>query len=866
MNIMNKLTLRLLKENKRRTIVTMIGVIISVAMLTAVSTIAVSFFDLMKRQEINNTGEWHVLYQNVPVAEMPTFIEDSNTKQASLSKDLGYAKFNEPNNDYKPYLFIKAYNETGFNSFPVQLVHGKLPEKQGEIVLSEHFIENEDIEWEIGDTIKLPIGQRMITDDEEYYINDQSYSLFTPSGDGMEEVIREIDMKEYTITGIIARPQWEPYTAPGYTVITYLSDEQIAQSETVNISTVLNKVSNKTVADAEALGTDNDILTSLNYGLLRYEGYFADQLSTLKTTLIGLSTIIMSIIVVGSVSLIYNAFAISVSERSRYLGMLASVGATKKQKRISVYFEGAIIGLISIPIGIICGIGAMGITFIFINDILHGAFSDFTENLQVTVTAWSINSAILVSIITIFIATYIPAKRASKITAIDAIRQTEDVKLTKRQVKTNRLTRKIFGMEADFALKNLKRNKRRYQVTVYSLVISIILFLSVSYFTTMLQKTVDFTIENQDYDIVVHQGSQSDDMWGRLVDNIQQIEDVTSSQVTKSKFFRADIPVEFIPKQLFNAYYGNTDTNERSKSYTIELHALDDTSFQAYVEENDLTIDVNDLNEAGLLVNQTDFYIDGVHFNGPSLLADIEDNISFSEDEDEGEGENENSALMNIEIAGFTSHVPVGVYPPAGSNLVFIVPEATFNQYVDIIDEEVDSRIYIQTTDPIKTEEKINEIREVAIILNNTYKAKQQDEQLILLMQVFVYGFIALITAISIANIFNTIATSMMLRRREFGMLKSVGMTPKSFRKMIIFESAFYGIKSLAIGLPISGIIMYGMFLSMKESFDFTFFLPWSQIGIVIVGIFAIVGFAMLYAMGKIKNDNIIEALKQENT
>src|SRR5690625_1222945 len=171
----------------------------------------------------------------------------------------------------------------------------------------------------------------------------------------------------------------------------------------------------------------------------------------------------MIIIIIESVSLIYNAFAISFSERSQHLGMLLSVGATKKQKRNSVFFEGMVIGLISIPLGIISGLVGIGITFYFINSLIQDSFG-LTEKLTVTITPLSITVACAVSLLTIFISSYIPARRASKVSAIDAIRQTMDVKMTSKRVKTSRFVRKIFGIEAEFGLKNLKRKIGRAHV------------------------------------------------------------------------------------------------------------------------------------------------------------------------------------------------------------------------------------------------------------------------------------------------------------------------------------------------------------------------------------------------------------------
>ena len=205
---------------------------------------------------------------------------------------------------------------------------------------------------------------------------------------------------------------------------------------------------------------------------------------------------------IGSISLIYNAFAISVSERSRHLGMMSSVGATKKQKRNSVLFEGFAIGLVSIPLGILSGFAGIGITFFFINPVLKSAMG-ISEGMRLVIMPSSIIVAVVVSVITILVSTYIPARRASNISAIDAIRQTSDIKITKRQVRTSKLTRIIFGIEGELGLKNLKRNRTKYRATVFSLIISMVLFLTVSYFTSSLEKAFVMTRDGINFDIQI---------------------------------------------------------------------------------------------------------------------------------------------------------------------------------------------------------------------------------------------------------------------------------------------------------------------------------------------------------------------------
>ncbi|TGU90128.1 ABC transporter permease, partial [Mesorhizobium sp. M00.F.Ca.ET.186.01.1.1] len=167
--------------------------------------------------------------------------------------------------------------------------------------------------------------------------------------------------------------------------------------------------------------------------------------------------------------------------------------------------------------------------------------------------------------------------------------------------------------------------------------------------------------------------------------------------------------------------------------------------------------------------------------------------------------------------------------------------------------------------EPLKTQQEIEELHETNLHVYNLYQSRKSEEQRILLMSVFSYGFIVLISAISIANIFNTISTGVALRKREFAMLKSVGMTPKGFAKMLNYESIFYGVKSLLFGLPVSFVVMYLIYLAFANKFSYGFSLPWMSIWSVIAAVFVIVGSAMLYAGAKVKGENIIDALKQEH-
>ncbi|OMD42215.1 ABC transporter permease [Paenibacillus odorifer] len=866
MNIVNKLTLRHLKQNKRRTLVTIIGVIISVAMVTAVATLGFSFMELMRKQSISTNGEWHVQYRNVTKAQLKAIEADDATKTLVISNDRGYAPLEGGQNENKPYWYIKEYNAAGFKQFPIELLEGRLPKTNYEVVISEEIAKNAKVTYKIGETLTLDVGERVTRDDKNSgQPLSQNERLRTEDDTLLEEIIHKKPMN-YTIVGVIKRPTWEPTWSPGYTALSYVDESLIGAAEKTTATVVLNKVDSSIYKHAEELAKENNIESiSYNNSLLRYYGVTNND--GLRNALLSLSVIVMTVIIIGSVSLIYNAFAISVSERARHLGMLSSVGATKRQKQNSVFFEGMIIGLISIPIGILCGIAGIGITFMIINTMIQDVLG-ITEKLTLVVTPLSLFTACVVSILTIFISTYLPARKASKISAIDAIRQTTDVKLSGKAVKTSKFVRKLFGIEAEIGLKNLKRNKRRYQATVFSLVISIVLFLTVSSFTTNMRKSVELSQDGLNYDIQVYMGTEDAQKVDRLTKSISALPNITEYNVVRELSLSSWIDEKDMAKELQEIVEKDSSILKNGKyPYYIQIHALNEQSLRTYAESVGVSYEqLTDLNHMSAIVNDT------VTFEDESAKKIIETKALHSEIGQKLDliytdwNTEKETKLPPVEIVALTDKRPMGVHSALVGGLNIIVSEQVFDQLTnDTMSNDIQSRLNLNSSDPLATQQAIEEMKERNVYVQNVFQNRQNSEQMIMLMSIFTYGFIALITLISIANIFNTISTSISLRKREFAMLKSVGMTPNGFNKMINYESIFYGIKSLLFGLPISIIVMYLIYRSMMSSFSYGFALPWMSILYVIVAVFIIVSSAMLYSSSKVKKENIIDALKQEN-
>lgn len=862
MNIVYKLTIRNLKQNKKRTLVTMIGVIISVAMVTAVSTLAFSFSDLMIRQTIADRGEWHVQYQEVTKEQLAVIRDDDRTKTVAITRDLGYAPLEGSQNPNKPYLFIKEYDARGFEQFQVELSKGRLPQSDKEVVISEPVATNGKVKYEIGDHLSLRVGERFEQGGDRPL--NQTEPLRREDGT-LTETLQHMKTRDYTVVGFIKRPLWEMTWAPGYTVISYVDENITGANDRVNAAVVMQKINPSLFAHAENLAKTNNIETvQFNNDLLHYYGLSKSGAS--QSMMYSISAILMAIIMIGSISLIYNAFAISVSERSRHLGMLASVGATKRQKRNSVLFEGVIIGLISIPIGILCGLAGIGITFWFMNTMIQGALWT-NQKLMVIITPLSLFIACVVSMITIFISAYLPAIKASKVSAMDAIRQSTDVKLTTKAVKTPKLIRKLFGIEAEIGLKNLKRNKRRYHAIVFSLVISIVLFLTVSFFTNNMKQSLELSQEGVNYDIQLSY-SDGKKIENPLLQSIVSLNGVTEYNLVQEVYKSAWVEPSFIADELQEMVKKDSSLLEDGKfRYEIKLHALNDLSLQAYAKA--VGADYEQLTDpdhpAAIVIDNTKYQdIDtGKFVQTKAMYLNVGQSIGLSNSYIEN---TEEEKVNQVTVTALTDQSIMGMSPAFLGGVNMIVSEQVMDRLAD--DEElanVQTYLYLKSEEPLRTQQQIEEMNEINLNVYNVFQSRKNEEQTILMISVFSYGFIILISAIAIANIFNTISTGLSLRKREFAMLKSVGMTPKGFSKMMNYESLFYGVKSLLFGLPISFAVMLLLYRAFANKFSYGFTIPWLSMLSVVAAVFVIVISAIIFSSRKVKKENIIDALKQEN-
>ena len=857
MNVLNKLTLKSLQINKKRTIVTIIGIILATSLLTAVITMVVSFRATMIEYEKEDAGNYHYVFEDVPYEDLKYFKNNTNIEDIYCTEDIGYTYLEGNNNDYKPYLHLLAFNEKALINSSVKLVEGRMPQNENEIVISEHIKDIAEVEYNIGDTLSLDVSKR--TDLSGEYELDQSNAYVEG-----EEKLESMYTKEYKVVGIIERPNYdiENPASPGYTIVTYLNDNNAPQN--LNIYVLLSEYGLKNQEEfvSQITGIDKNILTKLenneqldekeleeynnikysyskNEGLLRYENFEVSD-STMSTVL-SLAVVVIVIIIVTSIFCIRNSFAISITEKMRQYGMLASVGATPKQIKKNVLYEAMILALIAIPIGILCGLFADFILLKVIGTLLADALNNLKFIFSIS---WlSLVFVILLAIITIYLSAISSARRASKISPIEAIRGNNDIKINPKKIRSSKIVEKLFGIGGKIADKNLKRNKKKYRTTVISIVVSVSIFIAMSSFIDYAMNASSVYYNNTSYNLYVRDGVEDS------YKEIAKFSGVEEYSIVRLSNFYVDT----------NTIKGNEDfrTGDESSQIPISIIALGDEEYRRYVKE--LGLNYNDAKDKAILIDDYTQYVVDEENKGKYIMKRV---YTYEKgDTILGSFEDEGVKDTYLEIAAIGTTRPMGLENITSSYGYLVISDDFYNRNVK---DTYAQELYIKCDDSNKLEGQIRQEYD-DLIVYNLDEQMQQEQSVYLVIQIFLYGFITVISLIGITNIFNTITTNMNLRSREFAMLKSIGMTNKEFNKMIRLESILYGLKSLLIGIPIGIILSYLVYKAVSGGIEMEFILPINSIIISIVVVMLLIIFIMRYSLSKINKQNIIETIRKDN-
>lgn len=869
MNLYYSLTLRYLKQNKKRTIVTIIGIILSTALICGIGNMVESFIDYQIRETIADKGDYHAMFHNVKKDDLNIITNSAGLSKSFVADSLGYSKLN---NEKKNLVEVKEYDKNTFESYQVKLKEGKLPKNNNEIVLSESAIPL--INKKVGDNITLDIGKRISADGK---------NLEDPIVWDHETIVKK-KTKDFKIVGIMKKPK-NDIGNDVVSSITYLDINSKSKNDILKVGILANNpkeiyeisesIAKNLVLKEEEVesnsldekNNDNSVHyknLSFNEPLLRLKG--ASAYANIDKTVSIAIFIVIALVVICTIATVYNSFSISISERRKQFGILNSIGATKNQVMKLVFIEAIIVSLIGIPVGLIIGTFAIDLVLKLIQALFNNSQIG-NMNLRLVYNSYVIVVSAVIVLFTIFVSAVFPAIKSAKTSPLECIKNSSNLKLGK--VKNSKLIKLLFKTEGVIAYKNLRRNKKKFRITLFSLIISVVIFISFSGFLTLFEKANEINTGKMTHDIRLWKSGIKEK--NNIIEDLNKINGIKKTIVAMTYGVGINVNENNINKKykkiIDNFYTKKSKNNEVVYDFDMEKN----NGFQFIADKDIKTIKLKDgsfdketaIKENGIILRDKSYYREAGKAYYVSLtnykVGDTIDVYTMHRDE------NDKKIIepIKLKVLATTEDLPIGMKDYNYMGIDFI----TYNEVGTKLGYEInDSNIYIYSDKKENTRKAVNDIgKKYSYNVYDEVEESLKTEQSIKIIKTFVYGFIFIISLVSIINIVNTISTNINLRKREFAIIKSIGTTPSGFNRIIYFESLLYGVLALVYGVPIAIAIDIIMNKTIGDVVEFGMILPWKAVLVCVLGTFAVTFIASYIPMKKLNKESIIENIRQES-
>lgn len=890
MNNYTGLTVKYLKGQKKRTWLTILGIVLSVALLTSIGTIGVSYRDKLIRQSIHNYGDYHVSFNNMSGIGINKLIYNATIEKTGIVSREGYAIISQtsqkeqqenPNAAPYRYLNIKNYDSTAMDMLQIQLESGRLPTRPDEILLPKWSLSLFPQMPIVGNPIKLQMGTRIDTSTGKAKkidgLGDYGWSL--------DEKFRFEAQKEFTVVGIMKTgSNLNGSSTFIFPAITFKANPSFDQNQKYFIYAKMkemNHIKDKTeailsslqVTDAEQssaveLNRNNyidNVRVEYNNTLLKLYG--ESTYEGVNQSLIWATVAVILLIMICTIAVIYNTFHISVLERISQFGVLRCIGATPAQIRNIVLKEATILSLFGIPIGILTGTLLMKVLFYNISLLSLGFFNDMKMVISIPV----ILVAGLLGLVSVYLSALGPARQASRVSPLDAIKNAGSTKMehiTKYKKSKSKLGLKTLGIESEFARRNLKRNQKRFRITIFSMVISILLFIVLCDVVNILKESLQVSGAKYSYSLSYNRtsGHIDEGIYNKItsLDSVEKAYKFYNSQVA------AIIPQNKINpnyrklnKEDFNVteqngyrtsnnfiqsygYNGLDDFKDKLTSGTINKEKMDAENGVIVIQK------INVITDEGkqIIINQTNFKVG--------------DKIQIRSMEDK---HRDHPNYHTVTVVGVADHDLLSDQYISSVVRGFIT---TPKVYSKVIGADSYKRIFI-LADPEKASEQITSYLQSVVDKDAGYSYNDRVTELAeakndtITTAIFLYGFMGVIILIAFLNILNTVSTNLILRTKEFAVLKSIGMTQTQMTKMIFLEGIFYGVIAAIYGSIVGTAISYGVHYLLVNAIDMGWSIPWFSIFISFVGAILTTILASLWPLRRLRKTSIVESLRGEN-
>lgn len=892
---------------------TVLGIALSMSLFTAVILGAQSGIEFVRNVEIAESGRFHAYFFDIDDAQIAQAKANPEIADTATWQEVGWVDI-ETDRPNKNKLLIQSIDDRFPNLVAVRLDSGRMPEKDDEIIIPAHVEPYMENMYHVGDVVTFEIKER-IEDGKRlgFAIDDERANE--------KENFRTIETKSYTIVGIYNRisSYIEEYNTPGYIALTKGGGN--------GGKALFFTVKNPGNFDQFIQSLEISAAYKQHGNLLKMYGSFGSN--PLGQFMYTFATILIIIISFGSITLIYNSFSISIGERTKQFGILKSIGATKKQIRRSVLFEALSLSIISIPIGMAVGIVGIGTTLWALKDAFASVANIAINNaadavsIKLVISPFGLIIASLVCLVTTLVSAYIPAFRAMRMQPVEAIRQIKDIKIKAKKVKVSPITKALFGFEGMMASKNFKRNKKNYRAAVVSLFLSITLFVSATYLTHSLRSGLDVITSNEvTTDILLSLEDQKNPIYrhGSVLpedfDEKEFSEEISKAEYTTrfSSIVSVKTEIQVLPEYCTEEFRKDRiDSGEDQRLFQhIDLYFVGDDEFKEICKLNHIDPDefydedapksivynyynsyredkkiakTQFLKESALPVTlpivayrKIDgywpwrFHPNDVEYYRLEYLKEYMDSEDRKLDREKALIVPRREAMLtnNIVISRAIEELPRTFF--RGDHIIFYP-----RKMLDIIvpqemraGMDFSYQYHFSSDNPAKTHIALKKMLiDRKMSANQIYNMAENRNTILMvidIINVFALGFVIIISFITAANVFNTISTNILLRRREFANLKSIGLGKRSFQKMMVYECIIYGIKGVLWGVPSSILVTYWIHHNSSNSMIYVpYSPPTMQIGIAVLSVLLVVFASMIYAVKKIEKDNVIEALRNEN-
>lgn len=828
-NNYTQITNKYLKANRKRTILTIVGIILSVALIASIGL----FFKGLEASNIEfakkTYGSYHLAFKNI---EEDTVSKIQNNPKVSRSGLFQYGEGVQ----LSEKLSTTVISATGkaLELLPVNLKEGRLPENASEIAAERWILKYIDDNVRVNENVK-------------------------------------INNKEYKLVGILDD-----------NISTQMNKSGLILTKNDNISiknsTLLVEINSKAnikagVEELKALVPKEKV--EENTYLLSLQGAGDRSTNTSMYVTIG---IIISIVVIVTIALIYNAFQISVVERIKQFGLLRAIGATPKQIRKIVLKEASLMAVIGVPIGLISGVVAIyGICLTF--KLIGGNSVNF---ILFNISPYVLLISGIVGLLAIYASALLPAFFAGRISPLTAISSRSFIKKEKIKRRKHRLVSKFLGFEGVLAFKNINRNRKRYRITVFSIVISVMLFITFKSFMDMginMNKSINET-SKINYSIAAGKGT---DYETSFIDNsvIKRIQDLNSVEKVyktyKNYSFLAAMDSSRQNKDV--AAMGNIYTNINYKgklktqlNASINIYdpqALEDS--KKYLQAGSIDVEQLNAEDGVIVIDKNAIYNQKKNKTYIGTVTEIKPGDELLLQNYQAEKE-EGSTFGSKEVKSVkvlaTLREEAFDYKGDSAGLKIITTEAVAKKLLNtdaVKPTGLDIKIKNLNLEEIATaqlEQSIKDSPSLSVI--NIIDQNKSSKSSILMVRILLYGFVVVVSLIGSVNIINTLTTNIILRRREFAALKSIGLTQRGLKKIIVIEGLQYGVVGAFYGSIVGCLFSYLLFRSMNGIRQFPWPVPWNAMIIASLCAIGIGYISILSPLRRVNRDNLIDTIREE--